>query len=94
MSYIKYNLTKYSKRRFEKIVFDALKTSTEFELFCCKEEQRLLEIALKYGEYKCSNESLYGTVIHGKVTEAFIDEVYNLVAQPEIFGQGKIFPFR
>lgn len=94
MSYLKYYFTKYSKMKWEKMVFEALKVSTEFELFCGKSEHKLIKIASKYADLMYDDELRCGIIMQGKVTASFISEVRELLELPENHKQGKIFPFK
>ena len=71
---------------------EKLKSAGRFEIHCWNEEEKEIEMALRYGRLKETGWS-YGKVIEGKVTEEMVDFLLSLPKPTDTEVYNKMTPF-
>ena len=89
---IEIDLSSATNEEWKTIVSEKLKSAGRFEIHCWNEEEKEIEMALRYGRLKETGWS-YGKVIEGKVTEKMADFLLSLPKPTDTEGYNKMTPF-
>ena len=81
-----------TNEEWKTIMSEKLKSAGRFEIHCWNEEEKEIEMALRYGRLKETGWS-YGKVIEGKVTEKMADFLLSLPKPTDTEVYNKMTPF-
>ena len=89
---IEIDLSSATNEEWKTIVSEKLKSAGRFEIHCWNEEEKEIEMALRYGRLKETGWN-YGKVIEGKVTEKMADFLLSLPKPTDTEVYNKMTPF-
>lgn len=89
---IEIDLSSATNEEWKTIMSEKLKSAGRFEIHCWNEEEKEIEMALRYGRLKETGWS-YGKVIEGKVTEKMADFLLSLPKPTDTEVYNKMTPF-
>ena len=89
---VEIDLSLSTNEEWRTIMSEKLKSAGRFEIHCWNEEEKEIEMALRYGRLKETGWS-YGKVIEGKVTEKMADFLLSLPKPTDTEVYNKMTPF-
>ena len=92
VSPIKIDETSPSNEEWRAVMSEKLRSASRFEIHCWKEEQKEIEMALRFGRKKQTDWG-FGTVIEGAVTEELINFLLTLPKPDDKDIYNKMTPF-